>query len=108
MNFFSCEYNPGATNAHTWYIECGKETMKAAIIATFIGTKNGVVTAVAIICPPTGSLLNNGAASSAYILLANGKNAMNTTIKPATMRNNRLRNSIKWEMKFSVGVTRFI
>ena len=49
MNFFSWAYNPGATNAQAWNMVCGREIMNAAKMATFMGTKKGVVTAVAII-----------------------------------------------------------
>lgn len=79
--------------------------MNAAIMATFMGTKKGVVTAVAIICPPLGNCASKGAANRLYILLANGNSVNKTSANPISVRNKRSRNSIKWLMKFSVGVT---
>ena len=46
-------------------LPAGGQMIATAIIATFNGTKNGVVTAVAIIWPPAGNLASIGAASSA-------------------------------------------
>ena len=48
-SFFSFWYKAGATNAHTCHKVLGKLAKKASINVTFIGTKNGAMTSVAII-----------------------------------------------------------
>jgi hypothetical protein len=48
-SFFSFWYKAGATNAHTCHKVLGKLAKKANINVTFIGTKNGAITSVAII-----------------------------------------------------------
>src|SRR5215831_462959 len=55
-NFFSCEYRPGATKAHTWYSTTGSATRNAAISVIFNGTRNGEKTLVAISLVPAGRL----------------------------------------------------
>src|SRR5258706_9782948 len=61
-SLFSCWYRPGATNAHIWYSTYGSAIMNATSIATFTGTKNVVVTSVAIIVAPAGSTASSGCA----------------------------------------------
>ena len=59
---FSCVYRPGAMKAHIWYSTQGKATIKAITSVTFIGTRNGEITPVAIIFEPAGSEAIIGAA----------------------------------------------
>ena len=65
-SFFSCEYNPGATNAHTWYSTTGSAIMKAAMNKILIGTTKGEITLVAISVAPFGSVATSGAAMMSY------------------------------------------
>ena len=51
-SFFSCEYRPGATNAHTWYSTTGSAIRNAAISRIFSGTRKGEITEVAISVAP--------------------------------------------------------
>jgi hypothetical protein len=53
-SFFSCEYRPGATKAHTWYSTTGSAIRKAAISRIFSGTTKGEITEVAISVVPLG------------------------------------------------------
>ena len=61
-SFFSCEYRPGATNAHIWYSTTGSASTNATSSVTLTGTRNGVMTPVAIIFVPSGSALSIGSA----------------------------------------------
>ena len=95
--FFSCEYKPGATNAHTWYSTTGNATRNAAINVIFNGTRNGENTLVAISLVPAGRLCVIGDASRSYSPAGPGHthNAMNTTITAPSARINRSRNSTR-------------
>src|SRR3569832_115759 len=78
--------------------------MKAASKVTFMGTRNGVITPVAIIFAPGGSELIMGLARKSLIAAVPGQIKNNT---PNTMRTaadaliSRLRSSIRCEMKVS-------
>ena len=52
---FSWAYRPGAMKAHSWYSTHGSARMKAITSVTFIGTRKGEMTPVAIIFEPVGS-----------------------------------------------------
>src|SRR3954454_25014294 len=100
-SFRSCAYKPGATKAQTWYRKYGNAITNAAIIVTFIGTKNGAVTSVAISCPPVGIEASIGCASNAYRSRDHGNKQTNTSSKATTQRNKRSRSSIRCDMKES-------
>src|SRR5512139_2960891 len=68
-------------------------------MVTFIGTKNGVVTSVAIICPPLGSAASNGLASNAYRSFDHGNRQTKMITTASTARSRRSRISIRCEMK---------
>ncbi|MNL38997.1 hypothetical protein D3C87_1612490 [compost metagenome] len=53
-SFFSCEYRPGATKAHTCHSTKGNASKKAAMSKILSGTMNGEITEVAISVAPLG------------------------------------------------------
>jgi hypothetical protein len=55
-SFFSCEYRPGATKAHTCHSTNGKASKKADISKILSGTMKGEITDVAISVAPFGQM----------------------------------------------------
>src|SRR3990167_21957 len=72
-SFFSCEYRPGATKAHTCQSTNGSASKKAEINKILSGTMNGEITDVAISVAPLGRWATSGAARKSYSAPGPGK-----------------------------------
>ena len=96
-SFFSCEYRPGATNAHTCQSTNGKASKKADISKILSGTMKGEITEVAISVAPLGKCATSGAARKSYSGPGPGKKNRKAAATAMAMMalTNRSRSSIK-------------
>ena len=60
INFFSDEYNPGATKLHIWWRMNGILIKKEVTKASLKGVRNGEATSVAIMLEPGGMRFLSG------------------------------------------------
>ena len=84
-SFFSCEYRPGATKAHTCHSTTGKAARNAVMSRIFRGTIKGEITEVAISVAPLGKCATSGAARKSYRAPGPGKKNRIAAAMPMAM-----------------------